>query len=323
MNKYILAFDVGGTRLKVGIVDLNGNLLDSFLVPSRANEGAPVLLKTIIDYIHHAQKSYEGELIGIGLSLSGVVDQQKGVVLLPGKFKALEDFEIIAAIKNEFDLPVFADNDGRLAAYAEKYFGVAKNVDWAVVLTIGTGIGSGVIIDGKILTNKFLQFGIQIGHLIMNSSSELLCLTGNYGTGEAICSATALTLQVRGAIQRGLPSMLSDEYFEVPFNIDFKRIAEACREGDELCLREMKIWRENLAILIINAVHSYSPEKIILGGGATLAADLFLSEVKRIVNEKCFRYPVKETIKIEISNIQEYASVLGAAAIVMKNLKIL
>ena len=323
MNKYILAFDVGGTRLKVGIVDLNGKLLDSFLLPSRANDGAPVLLKTMIDCIHHTQKSYEGELIGIGLSLSGVINPQKGVVLLPGKFKALENFEIVGAIKNEFDVPVFADNDGRLAAYAEKYFGLAKNVDWAVVLTIGTGIGSGVIIDGKILTNKFLQFGIQIGHLIMDKSSELLCLTGNYGTGETICSATALTLQVRSAIQRGLPSILTDEYFEAPFNIDFKRIAEACREGDELCLREMKIWRENLAILIINAVHSYSPEKVILSGGATLAADLFLSEVKRIVNEKCFRYPVKETIKIEVSNIQEYASVLGAATIVMKNLKIL
>ena len=323
MNKYILAFDAGGTRLKAGIVGLDGKLVDSFLGPSRANEGAPVLLKTIIDCIYHFKKSQGGELVGIGLSLSGVVAPNKGVVLLPGKFKGLENFELVPAIKNEFGIPTFADNDGRLAAYAEKYFGLAKNTDWAVVLTVGTGIGSGVIVDGKILSNKYLQFGLQMGHLIMDKSSDHFCLTGNYGTGESICSATALTLQVRGAIQRGIPSILTDEYFEAPFNIDFKKISEACQQGDKLCVREMKAWSKNLAILIINAVHSYSPEKIILSGGATLASDLFLPEVKKTVNEKCFRYPSDEPIKIEVSNIQEYAGVIGAAAMVMEKLKIL
>jgi glucokinase len=86
-----------------------------------------------------------------------------------------------------------------------------------------TGVGSGVIIDGKMLSNRFLQFGTQAGHLIQNSSGNLLCLTGNYGTGETMCSATALVLQVKGAIQRGIPSVLSDAYFVDPGSIDFEK----------------------------------------------------------------------------------------------------
>jgi glucokinase len=312
-KQYIIAFDAGGTRLKVCVMNSNEHVLKTYHTPSHASAGADALFTAMVNSVEKIKAEMGGELLGIGLSLSGVIHPDKGVVYLPGKFKMLEGFPIVEKLKQTFNVPVVAENDGRLAVYAEKHIGLAKNADWVVGLTIGTGVGSGVIIDGKMLSNRFLQFGAQAGHLIQNSSSNLLCLTGNYGTGETMCSATALVLQVRGAIQRGIPSVLSDAYFVDAASIDFEKIITACRCGDALCLRELEHWIKNLADMIVNAVHAYSPEMIILGGGATLAADLFLDKVQAAVDRQVFRYPVGEPVPVVISEMQDYASVLGAA----------
>ncbi|WP_126246181.1 ROK family protein [Chitinophaga rhizosphaerae] len=312
-QNYIVALDAGGTRLKVVVVGEDQRILRSFHSASNAHHGAPALMDAIAKTVEDIRSNFDGAMLGIGLSLSGVIDPDKGVVYLPGKFKMLEGFPLVEKLKALFKVPVIADNDGRLAVYAEKSIGLARDKDWVVGLTLGTGVGSGVVVDGRLLTNRFLQFGVQIGHLILNSSSQLRCLTGNYGTGETLCSATALVLQVRGAIQRGIPSILSDAYFANPISVDFEKIADACRKGDDVCLREMESWSDNLANLIVNAVHAYAPELIILGGGATLAADLFLTKVREKVDRQVFRYPIGEPVAIEISRMQEYASALGAA----------
>ncbi len=323
MEDYVIACDVGGTRIKAGIVTGDGKLLQKEEVQAHAHLGAEAMATALKELIKKriSTPPVEGRCLGIGLGLTGPVDPNKGVVLLPGKFKGLEGFPLVPMLREAFKLPVFAENDGRLAAYAEKYYGGAQNVDWAVVVTLGTGVGSGVIIDGKIPVDTHLNFGIQLGHLIIDASSNNYCLTGNYGTGETLCSATALANQVRTAIQRGIPSSLSDLYFENPLRIGFKEIADACRKGDALCLREMNTWKEHLTVLLVNATHAYSPQKIILSGGATLASDLFLADVQKQLNERVFRYPKSAGVPIEISSIKEYAGVYGAAAMLKQKIK--
>lgn len=321
MRDYILAFDIGGTRIKYGLISDEGQLIRSESIPSKNNLGPELLFATLVKNIEEIKLSTPCGLKAIGLGLTGGVDPAEGVVLLPGKFKYLEGFPIVSMLKEHFNIPVYADNDGRLAAYAEKYYGSAQNKDWAVIVTIGTGVGSGVIIDGKIIRDPHLMFGTQLGHLIINKDDRQTCLTGNVGTGEIYCSATALALQVRSAIQRGIPSQLTDEYYNNPFNIDFMRVIEACRLGDKLCKSELSVWINNLSVLLINSVHCYAPEIIILSGGATLASDLFLDQLKAIVNKQVFRYPRNEPVEIVISNMQEYAGVLGAAAMIMEKFK--
>ncbi|GAA3612887.1 ROK family protein [Flavivirga amylovorans] len=323
MNDYIIACDVGGTRIKAGIIDADGNLSHSEEVDSQAHLGTDALLEALKTLIKKRLPVSigKGNCLGIGLGLTGPVDSNLGVILLPGKFDGLEGFPIVPLLREEFKLPVFAENDGRLAAYAAKYYGNAKDVDWAVVITLGTGVGSGVIINGEILVDPHFNFGIQIGHLVMDASNNKFCLTGNYGTAETLCSATALVNQVRTAIQRGIPSSLSELYFQDPLKIGFKEIAEACREGDELCLRELEMWKEHLTVLLINATHAYGPQKIILSGGASLASDIFLDDVQERVNKRVFRFPKNEGVPIEISIIQEYAGVYGAAAMLHEKLK--
>lgn len=322
MSQYVIGCDVGGTRIKVGNVDSTGQLHDASEVPSQAHLGVEVMLATLESLIAERLPSKDGsaQCLGIGLGLTGPVDSNLGVVLLPGKIGGLEGFPIVPKLREAFQLPVYAENDGRLAAYAEKYYGGAKDVDWAVVITLGTGVGSGVIINGQVLVDPHLNFGIQLGHLVMDASNQQYCLTGNYGTGETLCSATSLVNQVRSAIQRGIPSNLSQRFFENPLQIGFKEIIEACRSGDELSLRELGKWKEHVTTLLINATHAYSPQKIILSGGVTLASDLFLEDVQEALNARAFRFPKNSGVPLQISTIQEYAGVFGAAAMLQQKL---
>lgn len=322
MDNYFLTFDVGGTRIKFGVVSASGQLLRSGNFASPVNEGADAFFEILGKNIDLILSETAGELKGIGLGLSGAVDPDFGVVLLPGKFKELEGFPIVRLLRQRYHCPVMADNDGRLAAYAEKYYGAARDIDWAVVITLGTGVGSGVIVDGKILTDRHLMFGTQLGHLIINKTSDQTCLTGNRGTAEIACSSTALGLQVKSAIQRGIPTLLADKYYENPNAIDFQSISEACRAGDSLCLQELEVWIDNLSVLLVNAVHAYGPERIILSGGAVLSADLFLEKLNNKVNSRVFRYSLGQPIEILVSSMQDFAGVLGAAAMIIEKSKI-
>lgn len=322
MDPYIITLDVGGTRIKYGAVSADGTLLKAFTAPSNNNDGPEKLLEALNACIEELRNEFSAPPLAIGLGLSGGIDPDRGVVLLPGKFKSLEGYPLVGILREKYGIPVWADNDGRLAAYAEKYFGYAKDEAWAVVFTIGTGVGSGVILDGHILADPYFMAGTQVGHLIINKSDDRSCLTGNVGTGEILCSSTALALQVRSAIQRGIPSLLTDAYYEDPRSIDFYQVTEACRLGDRLCLRELEVWTENVSVMLINAVHSYAPATIILCGGATHGADLYLEKLREIVNRQTFRYPKDRQIDIVVSRLREYAGVLGAAAMMMEKLNL-
>lgn len=316
MGAYYTGLDIGGTHIKYGTVSDAGTIYGEGSRSSESNAGPTQLYETVCEVIDGLIGA-RGELPkAIGLGLTGGVDPDRGTVLLPGKFRGLEGFPIVPKLRERYKLPVWADNDGRLAAYAERYFGKAKDVDWAVVLTIGTGVGSGVITNGEILIDPYLLFGTQIGHGIINKTDDRICLTGNQGTGEVLCSATALALQVRSAIQRGILCTLTDRYWDNPHSVDFEAVIQACREDDPLCLRELDIWVNNLALLLINAVHYYAPQRIILAGGATNGADLFLNKLNRLVNQQLFRYPANREVELCVSSMKSYAGVLGAAAMV-------
>jgi len=321
MEDYIMTLDVGGTRIKYGAVTAGGKILRSASTPSMSQDGPEKLLGRIQDCIGETTTEMSATPLGIGLGLSGGIDPERGVVLLPGKFKSLEGFPLVPKLRQQYGIPVWADNDGRLAAYAEKHFGAARGQDWAVVFTLGTGVCSGVILDGCILVDTYFMAGTQIGHLIIDKSDDRTCLTGNPGTGEILCSSTALALQVRSAIQRGIPSMLTEAYFDNPASIDFHRVTEACRAGDSLCQQELRVWMRNLATMLINAVHCYGSTRIILCGGATHAADLYLDTVTELVNARLFRYPSDRRVEIVISDLRDYAGMLGAAAMMTERLK--
>jgi len=315
MTPYVIGFDVGGTRLKSGAVTRGGRMRAPGVRPSGFTMAPRKLLRALKGEIRRITQATGGTPRAIGLGFSGAVDPALGVVFLPGKLKGLEGYPLVPELEKITGLPVVADNDGRLSIYAEAHYGLARGHQWVVTITIGTGVGSGVMLDGKILRDPHLQFGTQMSHIVQQADGGRLCLTGARGTAEMRCSATALALAVRDGLERGIPSVLSDTYFNDPRAIDFKAVIRGVEKQDRLCLDELERWTTNLGWLLVSTVHVYAPEVIILSGGATNAARHFLEPLKAHVNRHVFRYPPGEPVPILLSKLRNHAGVLGAAAV--------
>ncbi|RMH11020.1 MAG: ROK family protein [Gammaproteobacteria bacterium] len=319
MGTYAIGIDIGGTRMKCGAVSPSGKILAQHVVPSNASRGTRGLLKGIAETVNEFERRL-GKPAGIGLGLSGVVDPEFGVRYLPGKFKGLEGFDIVPRLRKRLGVPVWADNDGLLAMLAEHRFGQAKQVKWAATLTIGTGVGSGVILDGRILREPSFLFGTQIGHCVLQNYGGKYCLTTARGTAETLCSCTALALSVRDGLQRGIPSILTDLYWKDAHAIDFKKVIEGVRKKDKLCLDEFDRWVHNLGCLLVTVTHAYTPQMIILSGGGANAADLYLTRLKKHIHHNTFRYPPDRRIRLVTSRLADMAGVLGGAAHVWSRL---
>jgi len=267
-----------------------------------------------IDCIRNIDQMLDDPPHCIALGFPGAVDPDEGIVLLPGKLK-LENFPVVSLLRDRLGIPVVADNDGRLAILAEARYGKAQLQRWAVSVTIGTGVGSGVMLGGQILRDPHLQFGTQASHIIQDSSSDRLCITNNRGTPNILCSATALAIAVRDGLARGLPSVLFDRYDHDPHSIDFEAVIEGVKQGDKLCLDALKRWTTHLGNFLVSVAHMYAPEVIILGGGAIAASAYFLPQVQAYVARHVFRYPADEPVPIVCSALGDYAGVYGAAAL--------
>jgi glucokinase len=321
MSDYLLGIDWGGTRIKLGAVSTEGKILSQEIMDTPNINGASEVYGILTSRLNAVIERL-GSPLGIGLSLTGPTDPDVGVVLLPGKISGLEGFPIVQRMRADFRVPVWAENDGKLALYAEKHIGKAQGRNWVVLLTIGTGIGSGVMLDGNILRDPRFMFGIQAGHLVIDLSCDQLCLTGARGTGEMLCSATALVLGIRSGLQRGIPSRLSQQYWTDPHRVDFRTILEeGVAHGDALCIDELHRWTKRLGWLLVNTVHAFSPEIIILAGGAMAASSFFIEEVRAHVAKHIFRYPPGEPVPILVSELGDQIGVVGAAMMVKERLQ--
>ena len=321
MQGMLFGVDWGGTRIKIGAIDAEGTILQHDIITVEKAQNAEGTYDTILKHLNHLADAL-GKPDAVGLGLTGVTDPNRGVVLLPGKIKSMEGFPIVPRLRRDFGVPVWADNDGQLAMYAEHFAGCAKQFSWAVTLTIGTGIGSGVMIDGRIIDDPHLMFGMQVGHFVVDMSYDRMSLVGARGTAELLCSATALILAVRSGLQHGIPSVLSERYWMDPNSVDFRAIMEdGVAVNDLLCVDELSRWTKHLGWLLVNVVHAYSPQIIILAGGATGASRFFLDELRAHVRNYVFRYPRGEEIPIEISQFGELSGLVGAALMARERLR--
>lgn len=315
MTEYVVGFDVGGTRLKSGAVTRKGGLLAGNIASTGAHLGPQALVRKLLTELRRIARALNSSPRAVGLALPGAVKPDRGIVLLPGRLMGLEGFPLVPELHRRTGLPVVAENDGRVSIIAEKEYGLARNRRWALSITIGTGVGSGVLLDGKILRDPHLQFGTQASHMVLQAAGGRLCITGARGTAEMMCSATALAMAVRDGLQRGIPSLLSRRYAADPGSVDFEAVMEGAARRDRLCLDELRVWTRNLGWFLVSAIHAYAPEIVILSGGATHAAAHFLKPLRDHVRRHVYRYPQDEVVPIVVSKMQDHAGVLGAAAV--------
>ena len=304
-----IGLDIGGTRLKGGVLDDDGRVIARDFESTRPGQSLRALEQQLDRLVARLMRQHRSPLRGIGASITGPVDPKVGCVYLPGKIRGLDRHRTVPYLRRRWGVPVFADNDGRLACFAEWRVGAGRGVENLLVFTLGTGIGSGVVLDGRLLTDRHLLRGTQCGHMVIDINGPR-CLTGAHGTGESLASITALVQDVRAHVARGLPTTLGDKPVH---EIGFPEIVAAVRRRDAIVSEVFDRWLDRFSAIILNGFYAYTPDLILLAGGPTKAASIFVKKLQTRLNLTAFRVPVGYPIPIRVAKLGEDASWIGAA----------
>jgi glucokinase len=304
---YVLGFDVGGTRLKSAAVTPDGELHHTGFDSTRCDFAE--VLGRLEDRAAELLEAAGGGCAGIGIAVPGLTESEFGVRRLPGKLLGLEGFPLVEHLERRFGLPVRCIPDGGAAVLAEAVHGAAAGHGDVVGFTLGTGVGSGVVMGGRPLRSEHLGAGMQLGHLTIRSDGPT-CLCGSRGCAETLVSADAVAARLHEHLERGVACIWRDED---PGALGFPAVIEGAARGDRICGEILDDFRRDLGALVVSAVHAFYPSIVVIGGGAVEAADAFLPAVQAFVDRHVFVYPAQRRVPVVAARLGSRAGVLGAA----------
>lgn len=316
--KKVLAFDLGGTKFAFGVVAENGDILGSDKIETLAKQGPEQAIQRVNLAAQALLKKLNikpEELIGIGIASPGPLDIAKGCVDGSPNLPGWTGYSIVKGLGGFFNLPARIDNDANAAALGEYKFGAGKNKMNMVYITVSTGIGGGVIVDGRLMRGANGN-AAELGHLTLNIAGPA-CPCGANGCLEMYASGTAIARRTREAIQAGAQSQILNLAGSVEA-ITTHHILTALEKDDALA---QKIWNETTEYLgrgLAVVINSFNPEVIVVGGGVTAAGDLLFKPVR----EKALRYAfpcLAAVCSIVPAGLGSNVGVVGAAACAFEN----
>ena len=307
-----IGFDVGGTGVQVGVVNAQGEILCKGNMVTRTDIPVADQIKAMADCALDtlARSGYSlDDVKSLGAGLPGVVDPRTNHIAFCPNL-GWKDVDFAGEMRKHIDKPVFMDNDATVAGLAENVAGVSAGAHSSVFLTLGTGVGGGIVIGGKVWSG-FHGVGSEIGHMVIELDGEP-CNCGNRGCLERYCSATAIILAARAAVMQYQDSSIMVKCEGNPANINAKMVFDAAKEGDELGMKLFNDYVKALAHGIVSIIHFLDPEVIALGGGVSKAGD-FLLNALRVEVAKLVMYKTMPYARIELAKLGPDAGIIGAA----------
>jgi len=318
VNEMVLGIDIGGTTTAFGFVDRQGALLAEATIPTEAHESAQILVFRLHEKIEELGKSLSPDfcLKGIGIGAPNA-NYYRGTVENPVNLNWGESVNLVELFRKYYDLPVTITNDANAAAIGEMRFGSARGMKHFIVITLGTGLGSGIVVNGELLYG-FDGFAGELGHTVVDPNGRM-CGCGKKGCLETYVSATgicrtALSLMAERLDSSALRSLSPD-------TMTSRDIYDAAREGDEIALEAFNITSRILGMKLADAVAHLSPEAIFLLGGLAGAGDLLFLPTKKYLEEYLLR-TFRGKVALLPSGLNEVNSaILGAGALIWHELK--
>lgn len=310
-----IGVDIGGTNIKIAVIDKQGNLIYSDSTPTEAHKGYGHTINNIIKSIRNILSKNNldvSQIGGIGIGCPGMVDPEKGTVKFLPNIPGWIDIELAEIIKSELGLNAGVDNDVRCAALGEYNYGAGKEYNSMVCLTVGTGIGSGIIIDGKLLRGANFSAG-EIGHMILKDYGGPMCGCGGTGCFETLASGPPIVKMAEEFIMGGKSAKFRELAGDEPITPEI--IARAASFGDEVAKTIYKTAGYWIGIAITNVVNFLNPEIVIIGGGVMNAGDLLLDPIKKTVEERALK-TAREKLIITQAKLGNNAGVIGASLLV-------
>jgi len=310
LNKnFYVGIDLGGTSIKLGIIDQSGNIIAQQESPTPSQRYEETL-DLFVEMINKTGIPLR-EIISIGIGVPGFVDIEKGFIDILVNV-GWENANLKEDLEAKINIPVFVNNDANLAAYGEVWQGAAKGAKNVICVTIGTGIGSGIVIDGNIYHGNNGMAG-EIGHLPINPISGHLCNCGKIGCLETEASATAIVNYAIEVIKRGKKTI-------IPENPTTKDIFIAAKNGDEIANEAINNAAYNLGLALAQISHALAPDIIVIGGGVSKAGEQILAPIKDYFQQFSLEKLNKQT-KIVLAKLENNAGIMGAAYYAMVKVK--
>lgn len=306
MKEYAVGIDLGGTMIKTGLV-LNNQLIASDTLSSPSAEGLAAtlpLLKNAIDALLQQQGIHADQLKGIAMGFPGLVNNlSKKILSTNKKYDDAIGIDLESWAKANWNIPLVLENDARVAAVGEWKYGAGKGFNDMVAMTIGTGIGTAAIIEGKLLRGKHFQAGCLGGHISLQYKGRL-CTCGNIGCAEAHGSTWSLEETVKGA--KDFEHSVLSKSPVINFEMLFAAAAKNDRLASDILHDHMDVW----ATAIVNLIHAYDPEVVVICGGVMKSADQVIPYIKKKVHAHA--WCPWGSVQIKASSLIGDAGILGA-----------
>ena len=309
MGKQIIAVDLGGTQIRTARYDLNLNLLQRENTLTLAASGVQPTIERMKAYIRRVMPAANDDVAGIGISSPGPLNPFSGVIVAPPNLPGWLDVPLREIISAEFNLPVYIGNDANVAALAEASKGAAQGCRHMTYITVSTGIGAGIICDGRLLLGRE-GLAAEFGHI------PIIVDDGRVSSVELEASGPAIARQVQGALAAGARSQVSDLVNGDLNRIDAKAVGMAAAVGDQLALEAIAYSGRIIGLGIVSILHLFNPEVIVVGGGVTKTGDLLFAPMRHAVHQYVMDSAYTQNLSIKPSALGDDVALVGAAALV-------
>ena len=317
-ENYVIGIDLGAMTTRGVLSDLNGNFLEEIEFSTRLEAGFHEIMKDmsglVLKLANSKKKSARSKVYGVGIAVAGLIDIKKNIVYYSPDFD-WHNVDIVKALKKKLDIPIIFDNVNRLMALGSLRYGKGQKSRNFICVNVGYGIGSGIIANGELLTGSE-GFAGELGHMTIDKDSDIQCSCQKYGCLEALASGKAIALTAQSRLARGQKSLLNELCGGDISKVTTKMVADAAKAGDELALNVFKRAMEYIGIGVANLVNLFNPEMIIIGGGVSMAGDIFFNNIKEVVARHVMRSSHRE-VSIHPVTFGHNAALMGAFALIL------
>lgn len=313
MKKYTIGVDIGGTNIAIGMIDETNKLIckDSVETP-KAGTAQEIIdcILSLIKKLSAEMNIKEGYIDCIGIGVPGTVNKISGRIEYANNL-SFHDEDIVGMLKTHYsNIPIAMNNDANAAAYGEFMAGAGKDVNSLIMVTLGTGVGGGIIIDRKLYEGTNFAAG-EFGHFVINCEG-IPCNCGRRGCFEAYASATALIEQTKAAMKKEKESILWELCDYNLEKVEGKTLFDSVRLLDKTADKVFHQYIYYLAVGMIDIINIFQPDMICIGGGISKAGDLILDELKKIVQKEDYARTSNKQTKIVMAELENDAGIIGA-----------
>ena len=317
-KNYVIGIDLGATTTRGVLSNLNGKFITEIEFSTRLEEGFEVIMDDVAELINELAESkksiQKNRIYGVGIAVAGLIDLQHNIVEYSPVFDWYKA-DIIKALEPKVEFPIIFDNVTRLMALGGLCYGKGRKHSNFICINVGYGIGSGIIVNGKLLTGTD-GFAGEFGHITIDRDSDIQCSCKKYGCLEALASGKAIAQSAKSRLADGQTSILIEMCNGDFSKVTAKMVADAAKGGDELALDVFTRAMEHLGIGISNLINVFNPDLIIIGGGVSLAGDIFFDKIREVVAKNIMQ-PNSRQVQILPMAYEENAALMGAFSLIL------